>query len=157
MTSFCRIYNKIMNRLKDKHSPVGSVNIIIGILQIIALFFTIIFIYIITPVRILKEYVQRQIDIPQLNFNDRLPFLGGMLSFGFILFMFIIFGFTVNHIYLWILLSIFIYVFSILTIACIVGLLTNSDMADLVFNTLLVHPLEYIMNKMTSHCDLQRK
>lgn len=157
MTSFCRIYNKIMNRLKDKHSPVSSVNIIAGLLQIILVLCFVVFEYITTPIRRLREYVLKQIEKPQSDDSFMWSFLAGTLYFGFVTVMVISFGFAINHIVAWIVLSVFIYVFGILTIGCIVGLLTNSDMTDLVFNTLLVHPLEYIMNKMTSHCDLQRK
>ena len=45
MTNFCKQYNKLMKRLKDKHTTVNSVNVVSGTIQIVMVVFAILLEY----------------------------------------------------------------------------------------------------------------
>ena len=158
MINFCKIYNKVMNILKDEHKPVSSINIVIGLFQIIGVLSIMVLMYLLSPVNKLYSYLKDCIPLlkPGIDYSSKYIFLSGFVGIGVILFMEILIGVSINNIIIWIILFPFIYTTFIFVLGCIVGLLFDEEKSNKVCNVLLVNMLNYIASRTTSYCDLKK-
>lgn len=155
--NFCKFYNKTMNRLKDKHKVVGSVNIIIGMLQIIAVLCVILFSYITKPISMLFEYISAHSNISTKYNYSVYSYIAAIVSLGFISFLLVSVGYIVNNIFVWLILFPLIYISSIFTISCIICMVYTEEYGNELLTKYIEEPLIYLSSKSTSHCDLKNK
>jgi len=154
MINFCKQYNKVMKRLKDKHTTVNSVNVVSGTIQIVMVVSAIILKYIMKPFILVFEYIIEHTHIPKTNL--RYDYLSPLLFVIFLLFFEIIVGCEVNHWIIWLILSPFLYITIILALVCITAMLFGEDICNKTFKRYVEYPLDYIINKTTSYCDLKK-
>ena len=154
MINFCKQYNKVMKRLKDKHTTVNSVNVVSGTIQIVMVVSAIILKYIMKPFILVFEYIIEHTHIPKTNL--RYDYLSPLLFVIFLLFFEIIVGCEVNHWIIWLILSPFLYITIILALVCIIAMLFSEDICNKTFKRYVEYPLNYIINKTTSYCDLKK-
>lgn len=156
--NFCRFYNKAMNRLKDKHDVIDSVNIITGILQIIAVLCGILFHYVVTkPISILFEYISAHSNILKTDNYRIYSYIRAIIFVGFILFWFVSLGYIVNNLFVWLILLPVIYITSVFLTSCIICVIYTERYGNEVLTKYIEEPLIYLSSKTTSHCDLKNK
>jgi len=154
MINFCKQYNKVMKRLKDKHTTVNSVNVVSGTIQIVMVVSAIILNYIMKPFISVFEYIIEHTHIPKTNLRH--DYLSPMIFIIFILFFEILVGYTVDHWIIWLILSPFLYITIILALVCITAMLFGEDICNKIFKRYVEYPLDYIVCKTTSYCDLKK-
>ena len=154
MINFCKQYNKVMKRLKDKHTIVNQVNVVSGTVQIVMVVSAIILEYIMKPFISVFEYISRHTHIPEIKL--RYDYLLSLIFIIFILFFEIRLGCEVNHWIMWLILIPVLYFTIMLVLVCITAMLFGEDICNKIFNRYVEYPLDYIVCKTTSHCDLKK-
>ena len=100
------------------------------------------------------EYISRHTHIPKTNL--RYDYLSPLLFIIFLLFLEIRLGYEVNHWIMWLILSLFLYITIMLVLVCITAMLFGEDICNKTFKRYVKYPLNYIINKTTSYCDLKK-
>lgn len=144
-----------MNRLKDKHKTVSSVNIITGMLLIIGVLFVILFEYITKPISMLAGYIISSTNTTKDNARLYTNVIT-IVSFGFILFWLVSVVYVVNNLFLWLLFLPVIYIVSITIISYIICIVYTEEYGNEVLTKYVEKPLIYLSSKTTSHCDLKK-
>jgi len=154
MINFCKQYNKVMKRLKDKHTTVNSVNVVSGTIQIVMVVSAILLEYIMKPFNSVYEYIIEHTHIPKTNL--RYDYLSSLIFVIFILFFEMMIGYAINHWIMWLILIPVLYFTIMLVLVCITAMLFGEDICNKIFKRYVEYPLDYIVCKTTSHCDLKK-
>lgn len=153
--NFCRLYNKVMNKLKDKHTVVSEVNVVFGTLNIIEVLFVITLEYIFLSTSSVHNKYMANIKMPTVSGRTVMYILGATI-FGLVLILELLIGYGISYLLAWLMLFPFMYLTSVVLISAIVCIF-NEVKGNYIFNYFGVNPLNYISSKTTSHCNLQNK